>query len=108
VAAVVAAVVRGRRTFSGGATASVVDDVGGGHDGASWPFGSCTVMIVHVRTSDHFSTIGPFCQRQTRSSAVNARGARSSRERGSPRSINRGRGMGESLTSPLSIRHPCP
>jgi hypothetical protein len=48
-------------------------------------------------------TVGPVCQRQTKSPAVNALGAR-----GSPRSINRERGRGESLTSSLSIRCPCP
>jgi hypothetical protein len=41
-------------------------------------------MIAHARTSGRFGTMGPVCQRQTASLAVNARGARSSRERGSP------------------------
>jgi hypothetical protein len=106
-AAVMAAVVCGGRAFSGGAAASATDDVGGGCDGAPRPFGCCVVMIARAHSSGRFSTVGPVCQRQTISPAVNARGAHGSWERGSPRSINRGRGRSESLTSPLSIRRPC-
>jgi hypothetical protein len=87
-AAVVAAVVRGGRTFSGGAATSIVDDVGGERDKAPRPFGCCDVMITCARTSSRFSMVGPVCQWQTMSHAVNARGARGSREHGSPRSIN--------------------
>jgi hypothetical protein len=72
---------------------------GGGRDRMPWPFGCYAVMIVHARTSGHFSTVEPACQQQTMSPAVNARGARDSRERGSPRSINREEGRGESLTA---------
>jgi hypothetical protein len=59
--AVVAAVVRNGHAFSGSATTSVVDDVGGGCDGAPRPFGCCAVMIVRARTSGRFSTVGPVC-----------------------------------------------
>jgi hypothetical protein len=47
---VVAAVVRGRRAFSGGAAAHVVGDEGGRRDGPPQPFGCRAVMIAHVRT----------------------------------------------------------
>jgi hypothetical protein len=77
---------------------------GGGRDGTPRPF---AVMIARVRSSGRFSTVGPTCQRQTMSPAVNGRGARGSRERGSPRSINHERGRSESLTLPLSICCPC-
>jgi hypothetical protein len=90
-AVVMATVVRGGHAFSGGATASVVDEVGAGHDGTLRPFGCCAVMIAHVRTSGRFSTVGPACRRRTMSPVVNAHDARGSREHGSPRSINRER-----------------
>jgi hypothetical protein len=61
-AAVVTAVVRCGRAFSGDATASVVDDMGGGRDGASWPFGCCAVMIAHARASGCFGAVGSACQ----------------------------------------------
>jgi hypothetical protein len=102
-AVVVAAVERSGCTFSGGASVGVVDDVGGGREGASRPFGCHTVMIAHARAPGRFNTVGPVGQRHTVLPVVNARGVRSSRERGSPRSINCGKGKGESLTSPLSI-----
>jgi hypothetical protein len=105
--AVVAAVVRCGHAFSGSATASVVDDVGGGRDGAPRPFSYRAVMIVRARGSDRFSTVGPVCHRRTASPVVNAHGARGFRERGSPRSINRERGREESPTSSLSICCPC-
>jgi hypothetical protein len=62
-AAVVAAVVRSGRAFSGGAAARVVGDVGGRHDGMPQPFGSHAVMFVHTRASGRFSTVGPVGQR---------------------------------------------
>jgi hypothetical protein len=62
----------------------IVDDVGGGCDGAPWPFGCHVVMIVHARASGRFSTVGPVGQRQTVSPAVNASGAQSSRVRAPP------------------------
>jgi hypothetical protein len=74
-AIVVAAVARGGRALSGDAAASVVDVMGGGRDGASRPFGCCAVMIARAHTSCRFSMVGPVCQRQTMSPAVNARGA---------------------------------
>jgi hypothetical protein len=58
-----AAVVRSRCTFSGGATASVVDDVGGGRDGALRTFGYRAIMIARACTPDRFSAVGPICQR---------------------------------------------
>jgi hypothetical protein len=64
-------------------------------------------MIARACTSSRFGTVGPVYQRQARSPAVNAHGARGFRECGSPRSINRERGRGESLTSSLSVRCPC-
>jgi hypothetical protein len=60
---VVAAVVRSGRAFSSGAATSVVDDVGGGRDGALWPFGCCAIMIDLARSSGRFSTVGLVCQR---------------------------------------------
>jgi hypothetical protein len=102
-AAVVAAVVRSGRAFSGSTAVSVVDDVGGGCDGVPQPFGCRAVMIAHARAPDCFSSVGPAGQRQTVSPAVNARGVCGSQERGSPRSINCRRGRGESLTSLLSF-----
>jgi hypothetical protein len=83
-AAVAAAVVHGGRAFSGVAAVSVVGDLGGGHDGAPRPFGCCAVMIAHARTSYRFSTVGPVYQRHTILPAVNACGARGSREHGPP------------------------
>jgi hypothetical protein len=82
--AALVAVVRSGRAFSGGTAASIVDDAGGGLDVASRPFGCRAVMIACARTSGRFGTVGPVCQRQTRSPAVNACGAHSFRERGSP------------------------
>jgi hypothetical protein len=78
---------------------------GGGRDRAPRPFGCCAVITACAHTSGRCSIVGPVCQRQTMSPAVIACDARGSRECGSPTSINCGRG--ESLTSPLSIRHPC-
>jgi hypothetical protein len=60
-AAVMAAVMRGGRTFSGVAAASVVDDVGDGRDEAPRPFGCYVVMIARARSSGRFSTVGPVC-----------------------------------------------
>jgi hypothetical protein len=37
---------------------SVVDDMGGRRDGASWPFGCYAVMIAHARSSGRFSMVG--------------------------------------------------
>jgi hypothetical protein len=48
-AAVVAAVVCCGCAFSGGATASVVDDMGGGRDRAPRPFDCRAVIITRVR-----------------------------------------------------------
>jgi hypothetical protein len=73
---VVAVIVRGGRTFSGGAAARIVGDVGGGRDGAPRPFSCRTVMIARAHSSSRFGTVGPVCQRQTRSPAVNAHDAR--------------------------------
>jgi hypothetical protein len=75
-AAVVVAVSCGRHAFLGGAAASVVDVTGGGRDGAPRLFGCYAVMIARAHTSSRFSMVGPACQRQTMSPAVNARGAR--------------------------------
>jgi hypothetical protein len=83
-AAVMAAVMHGGRAFSGVAAASVVGNLGGGRDGAPRPFGCCAVMIAHARTSYRFSTVGPVCQQRTIPPAVNACGARGSREHGPP------------------------
>jgi hypothetical protein len=88
------AVVRSERAFSGGTVVRVVGNVGGGCDGAPRPFGSHAVMIAHARASGRFSTVGPVGQRQAASPAVSARGARGSREHGSPRSINCREGEG--------------
>jgi hypothetical protein len=62
---VVAAVVRCGRAFSGGATARVVGDVGGGRDGPPRPFGCRAVMIVHARVPCRLSVVGPARQWQT-------------------------------------------
>jgi hypothetical protein len=59
---VVTAVVRCGRAFSGGATARVVGDVGGGRDGPPRPFGCRTVMIAHARAPGYFGAVGPACQ----------------------------------------------
>jgi hypothetical protein len=56
---VVAAVVRRGRAFSGGATARVVGDVGGGRDGPSRPFGCRAVMITRARAVGRFGNMGP-------------------------------------------------
>jgi hypothetical protein len=48
-ATVVAVIMRGGRTFLGGAAARVVDDVGGGRDGAPRPFGCRAAMITRAR-----------------------------------------------------------
>jgi hypothetical protein len=75
-AVVVAAVVRSGCTFSGGAAASVVDDVGGGRDGVTRPFGYRAVMIARACIASRFGMVGPICQRQARSPAVNAHNVR--------------------------------
>jgi hypothetical protein len=62
-AVVMAAVVRSGRTFSGSAATSVVDDVGGGRDGAPRPFGYRAIMIARACTPDRFGAVGPICQR---------------------------------------------
>jgi hypothetical protein len=59
---VAAAIVRCGRAFSGGATAHVVGDVGGGRDGPPRPFGRRTVMIAHARVADCFGAVGRSCQ----------------------------------------------
>jgi hypothetical protein len=51
--------------------------------------------------------VGPAGQRRMALPAFNGHGAWGSWGRGSPRSINRGKGKGESLTSPLSIHRSC-
>jgi hypothetical protein len=56
---VVAAVVRRGRAFSGGATARVVGDVGGGRDGPPRPFGCRVVIIARARAPGHFDDVGP-------------------------------------------------
>jgi hypothetical protein len=56
---VVAVVVCCRRAFSGGATARVVGDAGGGCDGPSWPFGCRAVMIAYARVPCRLSVVGP-------------------------------------------------
>jgi hypothetical protein len=96
---VMAAAVRSGRAFSGGAARATWGD---GRDGALRPFGCRAVMIAHARVRGLFSVVGPDGRRLMALPAFNRRGARSSRERGSPRSINRGKGKGESLNSPLS------
>jgi hypothetical protein len=58
-AVAVAAIVRNRRAFSGGAAAGVVGDVGSGRDGASRPFGCCAAMIAHAHAPGHFGMVGP-------------------------------------------------
>jgi hypothetical protein len=60
-------------------------------------------MIAHARAPGRFSMVGSAGQRRIALPAVTARGARSFREHGSPESINREKGDGESLTLPLSI-----
>jgi hypothetical protein len=92
---VVAAVVRCGRTFSGGATTSVVGDVGGGggrHDGLPRPFGCHVIMIACV------CALPSWCSR-TRPSVADAAAcsyARSARfgEHGSLGSINPRGGKG--------------
>jgi hypothetical protein len=61
--AVVTAVVRGGRAFSGSTAASVVDNVGGGRDGTPRPFRCCAVMIACAQ-------IRPFQHSGARLSAV--------------------------------------
>jgi hypothetical protein len=61
--AAMATVVRSGRGFSGGATAHVVDDVGGRRDGVPRPFGCRAVMITHARLSGRFNTVGAASQR---------------------------------------------
>jgi hypothetical protein len=56
---VVAAVMFRGRAFSGGATACIVGDVGGGRDGPPRPFGCCAVMIARARAPGHFGDVGP-------------------------------------------------
>jgi hypothetical protein len=91
------------RTFSGGAAAGVVGDVGGGRDGAPWPFGCRAVMIAHACVPDRFNMVGLASQQWMPLIAFNVRGARYFWERGSAGSINRRKRERESLTSPLSI-----
>jgi hypothetical protein len=55
----VAAVLRCGRAFSGGATARVVGDMGGGRDGPLRPFGCRAVMITHACAPGCFGTVGP-------------------------------------------------
>jgi hypothetical protein len=76
--------------------------VRGGHDGVLRPF-SCHVVVAHVCVHDRFCAVGPASQQHMALPAFSMCGVRSSQERGSPRSINRGKGKGEPLTSPLSI-----
>jgi hypothetical protein len=103
---VMAAVVRGRRTFSDGATARVVGDVGCGRDGPPRPFGCRAVMIAHERAPGRLVVVGPACQWQMQPPAINVHDAWFG-ECGSPRSINPRRGRGKSLTSSLSTAAPC-
>jgi hypothetical protein len=91
-AAIVTAIVRGGHAFSGGAAARVVDDVGGGRDGALQPFGYHTVMIVHAHTSGYFGAVGPAYQWQM--------------WRGFPRSIHRKRGGANPLPRHLASAAP--
>jgi hypothetical protein len=56
---VVAAVVCGGRTFSGDATARVVGDVGGRHDGPPRPFGCRALMITRACAPVRFGDVGP-------------------------------------------------
>jgi hypothetical protein len=56
---VAAAIVRCGRAFSGGATAHVVGDVGGGRDRPPRPFGRRAVMIAHAHAPDCFGAVGP-------------------------------------------------
>jgi hypothetical protein len=56
---VVAAAVRCGRAFSGGATARVVGDMGGGRDGPPRLFGCRAVMIVHACVRGRFGVVGP-------------------------------------------------
>jgi hypothetical protein len=56
---VVAAVVLDGRTFSGGAAARVVGDMGCGRDGPPRLFGCRAVMIAHARAPGRFGDVGP-------------------------------------------------
>jgi hypothetical protein len=56
---VVAAVVRGGRAFSGGATTRIVGDVGGRRDGPPRPFGCRVVMIAHAHAPGRLGDVGP-------------------------------------------------
>jgi hypothetical protein len=103
--AVAAAIVRCERALSGGATARVVGDVGGGRDRPPRPFGCRAVMITHVCAPCYFGVVGPAHQWQMQPPAVNAWRTRF-REYGSPRSINHEKRRGKSLTSSLSTRCP--
>jgi hypothetical protein len=80
---------------------------GGGRDGAPRPFGCRAVMIAHACVHGRFSRVGLAGQRRTALPAFNGCDARDFWGRDSPRSINRGKGKGESLTSPLSIHRSC-
>jgi hypothetical protein len=62
---VMAAVVRCGRAFSGGATARVVGDMGGGRDGPPQLFGCRAVMIAHACAPGLFGMAGPARQWQT-------------------------------------------
>jgi hypothetical protein len=101
---VAAAVARYRRAFSGSTTARVVGDVGGGRDGRLRPFGHRTIMIAHAhawlfRRGGFRSSVMDDCLHLMRATCA-VWGARL------PRSTNRRRGRGKSLTSLLSTRCP--
>jgi hypothetical protein len=85
---VVAAVVRCRRTFSGGVATRVVGDVGGGRDGPPWPFGCRAIMIARARA--RFGSVGPARQWWMQLPAVNARGACAVRGARLPRTYKSG------------------
>jgi hypothetical protein len=88
---VVAVVVHSRRAFLGGAAAGVVGDVGADVTGRCSLWLPCRNDRAHARTW-LFQRCGARWSRRV-----------SFRERGSPGSINHGKGKGESLTSPLSL-----
>jgi hypothetical protein len=76
--AVVAAVVRGRRAFSGVAATRVIGDVGCGCHGPPQLFSCHAVMIAHARETV-LAWWGPARQRQMQPPAINAHDARFSR-----------------------------
>jgi hypothetical protein len=104
-AAVVAVVLRCGHVFSGGATARVVDDVGGDVTGRRGPSVAARVMIARARTPDRLGVVGPCCQWWTVSPAVmrTTRAVLGARLPQSYKSRERGE---KSLTSSLSIRRP--